>query len=216
MRLLIFSLYQLHGRVFSDGPSETSDFSSYWWTIPSTSIIIWALPAVARRRIAAPENKMTRSLSRHGGSKYTPRESVDHRANPPMDVVGAGISTSNLWELQAEVGRLQQRLQDLFDLTEQERQELLSLETWVQLIRLYRSDDRYQLALYQLENEQERQVFRDEVDDIRHHNAALHIQIENLARNRKNLLEVLERGGCIRPRKISRGDNTGGDDRHKT
>ena len=46
-----------------------------------------------------------------------------------MDVVGAGISTPNyLLELQAEVGRVQQRLHDLCDRTEQERQERLFLE----------------------------------------------------------------------------------------
>ena len=80
--------------------------------------------------------------SRHGGSRYARRESADHRARPPMDVVGAGISTPNLLELQAEVGRLQQRLHDMCDRTEQDRQERLSLEAWVQRIRLYRSDDR--------------------------------------------------------------------------
>ena len=58
-----------------------------------------------------------------------------------MDVVGDGISTPNPLELQAEVGRLQQRLHDLCDRAEQERQERLSLEAWLQRIRLYGSDD---------------------------------------------------------------------------
>ena len=39
-----------------------------------------------------------------------------------MAVVGVGIPTPNLLELQAEIGRLQQRLHDLCDRTEQERQ----------------------------------------------------------------------------------------------
>ena len=64
-----------------------------------------------------------------------------------MAVVGAGISTTNLSELQTEVGRLQQRVHDLCDRSEQERQERLSLEAWVQRIRLYRLDtDRSSLS----------------------------------------------------------------------
>ena len=55
-----------------------------------------------------------------------------------MDVVGTGISTPNPLELQVEVGRLQQRLHNLCDPTEQERQERLFLAAWVQRIRLYR------------------------------------------------------------------------------
>ena len=90
-------------------------------------------------------------------------------------------------ELQAEVGRLQQRLHDLCDRTEQERQERISLEAWVQRIRLYRSDDRSEFAFYQLENEQKRQAFRDELADICRQHAALQSQIEKLARDQKNL-----------------------------
>ena len=76
----------------------------------------------------------------------------------------------------------------------------------MQRIRLYRSVDRSEFAFYQLENERARQVFRDEVADRRHQNAALQSQIEKLARDQKNFLEVLERGGCIRPRKRTRMD----------
>ena len=133
-----------------------------------------------------------------------------------MAVVGAGISTPNLSELQAELGRLQQRVHDLCDCSEQESQELLSLEAWVQRIRLYRSDDRSEFAFYQLENEQARQVFHDEVADLCRQNTALQIHIEKLARVQKNFLEILKRGGCVRPRKRPRGDGTGGDNRHKT
>uniref|UniRef100_M4B7U8 RxLR effector candidate protein n=1 Tax=Hyaloperonospora arabidopsidis (strain Emoy2) TaxID=559515 RepID=M4B7U8_HYAAE len=84
--------------------------------------------ATADSRATEQDNSFA-APSRHGGSRYAPRESVDHRANPPMAVVGAGISTPNhLLELHAEVGRLQQRLHDLCDHIEKERQERLSLE----------------------------------------------------------------------------------------
>ena len=79
----------------------------------------------------------------------------------------------------------------------------------MQHIYLYRSDDRSEFAFYQLENDRKCQAFRDKVTDIRPQHAALQSQIEKLAREQKNLLEVLERGGCIRPRKRPRVDGTG-------
>ena len=78
------------------------------------------------------------------------------------------------------------------------------MEAWVQFIRLYRSDDRSEFAFYQLENERKSQSIHDEMDDIRRQNTALQSQIEKMDRDQKNLLEVLERGRCIRPRKRSR------------
>ena len=63
------------------------------------------------------------------------------------------------------------------DHSDQERQERLSLEAWMQRICLYRSDDRAEFAFYQLENELVRQVFRDEVADLRRQNGALQSQI---------------------------------------
>ena len=54
---------------------------------------------------ASEQDNSFATPSRHGGSRYAPRGSFDHRANPPMAVVGARISTPNLSELQAEVGR---------------------------------------------------------------------------------------------------------------
>uniref|UniRef100_M4BAH8 RxLR effector candidate protein n=1 Tax=Hyaloperonospora arabidopsidis (strain Emoy2) TaxID=559515 RepID=M4BAH8_HYAAE len=65
-------------------------------------------------------------------------------------------------------------------------------------------------------NERACQVFRDEVADLRRQNAALPSQIKKLARGQTYHLKVLERGGCIRPRKKPRADGAGGDDRHRT
>uniref|UniRef100_M4B3T1 RxLR effector candidate protein n=1 Tax=Hyaloperonospora arabidopsidis (strain Emoy2) TaxID=559515 RepID=M4B3T1_HYAAE len=104
-------------------------------------------PAVVRRRIAAPVNKTTRLLPLH------------------VTVVQDTLHVKAL--ATAEVVRLQQRLHDLCDRTEQERQKRLSLEARVQLIRLYRSDDRSEFAFYKVENERKRQAFRDEVADLR-------------------------------------------------
>uniref|UniRef100_M4BD90 Uncharacterized protein n=1 Tax=Hyaloperonospora arabidopsidis (strain Emoy2) TaxID=559515 RepID=M4BD90_HYAAE len=205
------SLYQRHGHVFSDGPSETSDVSRRTGGRDPQRRESPSCLATADSRASEQDNSFA-APSRHGGLRYAPRESVEHRANPPMAVVGAEMSTPNLSELQAEVSRLQQRVHDLCDRSEQERQERLSLEAWVQRIRSYRSDDRSEFAFYQ----SARQVFRDDVADLRLQNAALQSQIKKLARDQKNLMEILERGGCIRPRKRTRGYGTGGDNQHKT
>ena len=145
------SHYQRHRRVFSDGPSEPSDVSRRTdgrdsQRQSSAGLEAPRCRATADSRASEQDNSFA-APSLHGGSRYAPRESVDHRANPPMAVVGAGISTTNLSELQTEVGRLQQRVHDLCDRSEQERQERLSLEAWVQRIRLYRLDtDRSSLS----------------------------------------------------------------------
>ena len=155
------SLYQRHVRVFSDGPSETSDVSRRTGgRDPQRQSSAWreatSCCASADSR-ASDQDNLCAAPSCHGGSRYTLRESVDHRDNSPMAVVETGILTPNLMELQAEVGRLQQRVHGLFDRSEQERHErLFFLEAWVQRIRLYRSDDRSEFAFYQLENERKR------------------------------------------------------------
>ena len=131
-------------------------------------------------------------------------------------MVGAGISTPNFLKLQAEVGHLQQRLHDLRDHVGQERQERLSLEASVQRYRLHRSYDQSEFAFSELENERGRQAIRDEVAEVHHHMAKLQSQIDKMGRDQKNLQEVLERGGGIRPRKKTRADGTGGDNRNKT
>uniref|UniRef100_M4BFZ7 RxLR effector candidate protein n=1 Tax=Hyaloperonospora arabidopsidis (strain Emoy2) TaxID=559515 RepID=M4BFZ7_HYAAE len=185
------SLYQRHGRVFSDGHSEPSDVSRRTGGRDPQLQSSAGCEALRCRDTAdsrsSKRNDLFAAPSCHGGSRYASRESVDNRANPPMAVVGAEISTPYPLRWHAEVGRLQQRLHDLCDRAEQERQEHLSLEAWLQRIRLYRSDERSEFAFYQLENS-----------------------------GPKESLGGLERGGFICPRKRPRDDGTGGDDRHKT
>ena len=134
------SVYQRHGRVFSDGPSDPSDVSRLTGgrnlqRQSSAGRETLSCRATADSRASEQDNSFA-APSRHSDSRYAPRESFEHRANPPMAVVGAGISTPNLSELQARIGRLQQRVNDLCERSDQERQERLSLEAWVQRIRL--------------------------------------------------------------------------------
>ena len=129
--------------MFSDGPSEPSYvFRRTGERDPQRQSSAGCLGPSCRASADSHASEQDNSFaapSRHGGSRYALRESVDHRSNPPMAVVGEGISTPNrLLKLQAEIVRLQQHLHDLCDRTEQERQERLSLEAWVQRICLYR------------------------------------------------------------------------------
>uniref|UniRef100_M4B667 RxLR effector candidate protein n=1 Tax=Hyaloperonospora arabidopsidis (strain Emoy2) TaxID=559515 RepID=M4B667_HYAAE len=94
------SLYQRHGRVFFDGPSEPSDASrrtSGRDPQCQSSAGRREAPscrATADSRASERDNSLD-APSCHGGSRYSLREGVDHHANPPMAVVGAGISTPN-------------------------------------------------------------------------------------------------------------------------
>ena len=140
-------LYQSYGRVFS---GRLVIYRMYLVVLVDETLNVnhqlsARRAAVVRRWIVIIANEVTRSLptSRHGGSRYAPRENVIHRASTQMDVVGTGISTPNrLLELEAEATHLQLPLHNLRDSVEQTRQERLSLEASVQRYRLHRSDDR--------------------------------------------------------------------------
>ena len=117
------SVYQRHGRVFSDGPSDPSDVSRLTGgrnlqRQPSAGRETLSCRATAGSCTSEQDNSFA-APSSHRNSRYAPRESVDHCADPLMAVVGAGRSTPNPLELQAEVGCLQQRLHDLCDRTKQ-------------------------------------------------------------------------------------------------
>ena len=109
------------------------------------------LPAVVRQRITAPANKVTRSLHLHVTVVQNTLHAKELTTVRIHQWLWWGreyqLRISWLLELQAEIGRLQQRVHDLCDRTERERQERLSLEAWVQRIRLYRLDDRSEFVL---------------------------------------------------------------------
>ena len=74
----------------------------------------------------------------------------------------------------------------------------------VQRHRADQSDDRSTVAISQLENEREHRALRDELQSIlremestRGEVVALQDQNTKLVRGNKNLLEILERGGCV-------------------
>ena len=76
--------------------------------------------------------------------------------------------------------------------------------------------DRSDFAFAQLENERENRRLRDELEAARCKTASLKDQFKGLVSDHKNLMGILERGGCLRSRKRPRTNSTGGDDQHKT
>uniref|UniRef100_M4C237 RxLR effector candidate protein n=1 Tax=Hyaloperonospora arabidopsidis (strain Emoy2) TaxID=559515 RepID=M4C237_HYAAE len=87
--------------MFSDGPSEPLDVSR------RTSGRDPQRPSSAGRedpscratanRSASEQDNSFAVPSHHGGSRYSPRESVEHRANPPMAVVGDEYQLQISW-----------------------------------------------------------------------------------------------------------------------
>lgn len=75
--------------------------------------------------------------SRHGGSKYVLRESVDHRANPPKDAVVEGKPIpSDLMDLRSELAHHARVLVELREDAEYERNGRHTLASTVQRIAL--------------------------------------------------------------------------------
>ena len=103
------SLYQRHGRVFSDGPSKTSDVSCRTGgrNLQHQSSAENEAPAVVRQRIAAPANKLIRSLPLH---VTVVQDTLHVKALTTVQIHQClwlgGISTPNPLELQAGIGRL--------------------------------------------------------------------------------------------------------------
>ena len=69
--------------------------------------------------------------------------------------------------LKADLDRFHDRMRDGINRIEQERQERLYLDDWIQRIRLQRSEDRAEWAFQQLEYEWKSQSLRGEVAAVR-------------------------------------------------
>uniref|UniRef100_A0AAV1TNA8 Uncharacterized protein n=1 Tax=Peronospora matthiolae TaxID=2874970 RepID=A0AAV1TNA8_9STRA len=89
------SLYSRSGRSFSDGPSSNAVGGSRHIARrdqghqQSAGHEAPSCPTPVDSHASVRGNSSGRHSSR-GGSKYAPPESVDHRQNPPKDVVVAG------------------------------------------------------------------------------------------------------------------------------
>ena len=119
------------------------------------------LPAVVRRRIAAPANKITRSLPLH----VTVVQDTLHVKEMTTVRIHQWLWLGR--EYQLRISRSCRRrlvvssnVDTICEIPSNKRGRsvFLFLEAWVQRIHLYRSEDRSEFASYQLENERARQV----------------------------------------------------------
>ena len=121
-----------------------------------------------------------------------------------------------LSDLKPEFDRLDRILREFRDRAYQENHKRRALEASVQRYRLYRSDNRSELALSRFESKRGRQAIRDDVMEIHRQIVLRQSQIENLTWDHKSILGILEHGACIRLKKRPRAHSTGGGDRRKT
>ena len=218
---ILQSVYKRAKRVFSDGPQEPSDEprrterrgpqrpSSLGSEAPSYRTMTDSRASERDNSFAAP--------SRHGGSRYAPSESVDHRGSPPTVVVEEEKpSPSLLADLRAEVSSHSDELAALREDVKHERERRYALQATVARHRNDRSDDRSDIVLSQLEFERSRNSLREELQSALREVESLKNQVRNLVRDHKTLVLSLERVSCLRPCKRTRTGSTDEDDRHKT
>ena len=90
---------------------------------------------------------------------------------------------------------------------------------WLTTVRRLCTDpekERSEFAFAQLENERNIHHLHDELEAARRETALLRYQHEDLVRDVKNLMGILERAGHLCSRKTPRTYITGEDDQHKT
>ena len=215
------AIYKRQGRVFADGPSDPSDGSRH-------------IDERDPQRQQAAENEVpschvradNRAIergssyddpSRHGGYEYVPQESVDHRESPPKAVEEGEICVlTYVSELRSKLEELEDYHHGFGDDVNHERGRRHTLEQTVQNHYVERLEDRSKSAYSMLEFERKYHALRDELPSARREFEDLRTRHENLVRDHKNLLGILEKGGQIRPRKKPRSDGTGKADQHKT
>ena len=166
-------------------------------------------------------------LNRQGGSRYAPQGSVDHRVSPPNDVADEERPPPDRSAHYLDPYDMDRAIVELRDDLEHERDRRYARTDSLRKNRKEREADRakeraeYAVAQLQVETDV-RSLFgelataRGEIlrsngviSDVRN-------QVQHLELERKNLMEVLERGGYLHRKKKARTDSTGGDASRKT
>ena len=141
-----------------------------------------------------------------------------------MVVVEEGkLDPNRMSNLMSRIDKIDHFLHDLEEGLDHERGKRRSLEQTVQAHHIERLEDRSKSAYSMLEYERKCYAVRDELssahrsfEGLWNRHEKLQVQHENLVRDHKKLLSILEKGGQIRPRKKPRTDGTGGADQRKT
>ena len=162
---------------------------------------------------ASGQGNLSAPHSSRGGSRYAPRESVGHRENPPVvPVVVKRPGPAQPPGLQETLGHHERVLTELREDVYYEYDRRHDLQTAVRRVCTDRENYISNFSFVQLESERDNRRLREELESARRETASLMYQLEGLVRDHKNLLGIFEYGGCLRSRKRSRTDSTGGDD----
>ena len=158
-------------------------------------------------------------LNRHGGSRYAPQGSVDHRESPPKDVVEEERPPPDDSARHLDSYEMDRAIDELRDDLKHERHRRYALTDSLQDYRkeheTEHARDRAEYATSQLQVERDVRSLSGELATSRGEILRLNgvvsdvrDQVEQLERERKNLMEVLERGGYLHRKKKARTDST--------
>ena len=162
-------------------------------------------------------------LNRHGGLRYAPQGSVDHRVSPPKDVEEEENPPPSRSTHHLNPHEMDRAIVELREDLEHERDRRYALTDLVRDYRKDREADRADYALAQLQIERDIRSLGDELatacqesSRLNGEVSSLHDQTDRLERELKNPMEILERGGYLHCRKRAHTDSTGGDAPRKT
>ena len=217
------SVYKRQGRVFTDGPSDQSDESRHTGgrDFQHQSTAASGAPSCSKRVDTPATGRGSSSLilNRHGGSRYAPQGSVDHRENPLKDVVEEEKPPPDDFAHHLDPYEMDRAIDELRDDLKHERDQRYALTDTVRKNRKDREADRakdraeYATAQLQVEREVrslsgELATARGEISRLNSEVSHLRDQTDRLERERKNLMDVLERGGYLHRKKKARTDST--------
>ena len=158
-------------------------------------------------------------LNRHGGSRYAPQGSVDRRESPSEDVAEEERSPPGDSSHHLDPYEMDRAIDELRDDLKHERDRRYALTDTVRKNRkdreAERAKDRAEYATAQLQVEREVRSLSNElatahgeISRLNSEVSYLRDQTDRLERERKNLMDVLERGGYLHRKKKARTDST--------
>ena len=173
---------------------------------------------------AAGQGNSPLILNRHGGSRYFPQGSVDHRVTLSKDVKEEETPPTSRSSHRLDQHKMDRATVKLREDLEHERDRLYALTDSVLKDHKYRetdrAKDRIDYALAQLQVEQDVRLLVEELVTSLKEISQLSTEVSSLRiqreRERKNLMEIIERGRYLHRWEKTRTDSMGGDSPRRT